>query len=188
MICGRSTTLSGAARRPATFGGHFFQSNLIFVRNRSPRPARARAASSAGVAQHLRRDAERHAPEFQGQRATSHCAAGGLRFSLSFQTISRNVYRFGNAKSSEEEVFAARRVAARDRPRRAQILPFACGDHTLLARAGGRGGSAWAHWRSKMTTTKKVHNHVEGNNVSLRCAPFTFSPMVPLHVKKTQTS
>ena len=39
----------------------------------------------------------------------------------------------------------ARRVAARGRPKRAQGLSFACKRGCLSARAGGAGGSAWAH-------------------------------------------
>ena len=67
--------------------------------------------------------------------------------------------------------------AARGRPRRARILSFVRGDHTLAARAGGAGGSAWAHWRSKMAT-KKSAGTCRGEVCFTPQAPFTFSPII----------
>ena len=68
---------------------------------------------------------------------------------------------------SEEAVWRPRRVAGGGGGSGAPGLSFACEGNALAARAGGAGGSAWAHWRSKMEYSKSLQGHVEGKNVPL---------------------
>ena len=61
-------------------------------------------------------------------------------------------------KSYSKTRAPARWVGARERPRRARFLPFVCALTGILAPASGAGGSAWVHWRSKMTRQKKCRH------------------------------
>ena len=63
---------------------------------------------------------------------------------------------------SEEAVWRPRRVTGGGGGSGAPGLSFVREGDALAARAGGAGGSAWAHWRSNLTVTKSLQGHVEG--------------------------
>ena len=75
---------------------------------------------------------------------------------------------------SEEAVLRPRRVTGGGGGSGAPRLSFACEGSPLAARAGGAGGSAWAHWRSKKTTSKKSAWTGRGEEC--------FPPQAPFHI------
>ena len=148
-----SSSAAGAAHRATNFTTRFKSSRRNFCKKcvlskRGAATVRACLCASCHALVCLLAPSE---PGGRGETRSGGDASGVFRLSLSFLAI---LIRFGNAKSSEEEVFAARRVAARDRHRRAQILSFVRALDAFAARAGGAGGSAWAHWRSNLTGQK----------------------------------